>query len=466
MERAEQGERPPLLAETRKEIQTERHEVIPPGGQIDAIQEPSAEAPPLGEEPGDSAEVDTEVRPGEEPAVPQEPSEPPGQQTPPPVPLGDVTAPAPAEPTPTVLPPSKLTDEEKAELESDLAEELGETEEAEETAVDEDLVTVPETEPPVAGEPVPTPDQTAGIPPLPQEPTGLFQKKDTPEEREVEFKRSVAEKDKYQQALKDWEAALPANQPLVFEKTGSGFVAITRDPQGGWRATTFNQPYRDSPRLAPWGHERYATRYDAVKQHARTGKLSSLPDDIMTEQDIKDHRLGRLTPEEAIAEGVAKEDYQRAIEQALNEGRIDQAAFDANTTAADSATWPEKKQPATVATAQADVRPEEIGTPEPITTTTLPAENTPQAPVAQQEISTADEPTPRTERISILPGRRTPRTVARTIGAADMAGDVQKATAGKSGNVKLKAQKDLLLSGVDKALAEAPAEAPAERNGP
>jgi hypothetical protein len=107
-------------------------------------------------------------------------------------------------------------------------------------------------------------------------------------ERKAEFERYMKDVDRYHAELAEWEAAQPLNKAIIFknENTGS-YTAITRDPLGGWRSTTFSKLFRDSDRLAPWGHMRYGTRLEAVKEHI--GELATSLPEIMTEPEVREH---------------------------------------------------------------------------------------------------------------------------------------------------------------------------------
>ncbi|MBU6231541.1 hypothetical protein KGP36_02635 [Patescibacteria group bacterium] len=92
---------------------------------------------------------------------------------------------------------------------------------------------------------------------------------------------------KYDEDLKAWEAAQPQNKGIVFRSDTGTHYAVTRDPGGGWRVTTFSKLFKDDQRLAPWGHELFPSRYEALKSVARFGnELTDKLPEIMTEEDI------------------------------------------------------------------------------------------------------------------------------------------------------------------------------------
>lgn len=126
-----------------------------------------------------------------------------------------------------------------------------------------------------------------------------------------EFEALSADRERYDRELKAFDESIPANKGIVLkEKVGNFFRAITKDPQGGWRSTSFTKLYKDDPRYAPWGHERYKTRYEALKEHAQNAEVVDHLPEVMTEAEIKSKQgkpEGEPSSVEAIA--AAKEKY-------------------------------------------------------------------------------------------------------------------------------------------------------------
>ena len=109
------------------------------------------------------------------------------------------------------------------------------------------------------------------------------------EEKEKTFDAYLEASSKYQDDLKSWEQAQPKNKPILFKSSTGVYNLITKDPEGGWRSTAFTRLWNDEPDYAPLGHERYTTRYEAVKEHI--GELVDKLPPILTEAEINEKRL-------------------------------------------------------------------------------------------------------------------------------------------------------------------------------
>jgi len=124
-------------------------------------------------------------------------------------------------------------------------------------------------------------------------------------DREEAFRQQRERWDKYNADVAAWEAAQPQNKPIIFRRANGSHSAITPDPQGGWRVTTFTKLYSDLDKLAPWGHERYNTRLEAVQGMLHGGRdgeiVDSIPE-VMTEEDIRQENERRNAPAPAARE--------------------------------------------------------------------------------------------------------------------------------------------------------------------
>lgn len=139
----------------------------------------------------------------------------------------------------------------------------------------------------------------AAAPQLPRVP-GPLPKGIPQPDREAAFADQRARWDKYHADLRAWEEAQPQNKAIIFRRDNGTHIAITKDPQGGWRATTFTKLFQGSDKLAPWGHERYTTRYDAVRENVRDAEPVERLPEVMTEAEIEEER-NRLNPPAAPA---------------------------------------------------------------------------------------------------------------------------------------------------------------------
>ncbi len=157
--------------------------------------------------------------------------------------------------------------------------------------VDSVLEQAPEGDVDFAPEPEP-----AAAPQLPTRP-GPAGTAETPEGREAKWQEHLAALDKYNADLAAWEAAQPQNRPIIFRSDNGSYHAITRDPLGGWRVETFVKLYSDLDKLAPWGHERYNTRLEAVRATVSGNELADrLPFEVMTEEEIAAENAKRNPP--------------------------------------------------------------------------------------------------------------------------------------------------------------------------
>lgn len=179
--------------------------------------------------------------------------------------------------------------EQRPEPEKGYAKEVAAYRAQQEAALEQPKPTPALPAPAAPSEPAPATGKTEGAPVAPPFPKPVqLPRKGLPEsEREAEFQRYLADVDRHEAELKAWEAAWPKNKPILFAKPNGGYELITPDPQGGWRATAFSVFSKDDPRLMPWGHERYKTRYDAVKEYAQSGKLAETMREVLTEAEIK-----------------------------------------------------------------------------------------------------------------------------------------------------------------------------------
>lgn len=111
----------------------------------------------------------------------------------------------------------------------------------------------------------------------------------TPEQKQAAFDVYRGQMDQYDAQVQAWEAAQPRNRPIIFDRGQGSYVVITPDPLGGWRATSFNRPFRDVEQVVPWGHERYKTRGEAVKYyaHGSVTPLSKFPAEVLSEPELK-----------------------------------------------------------------------------------------------------------------------------------------------------------------------------------
>lgn len=124
------------------------------------------------------------------------------------------------------------------------------------------------------------------LPPFPKYPE--LPKGVPPEQRKAAFDAWHKKIDEHRDAVAKWEAEWPEKEPIITKADNGVIRAITRDPKGGWRVTSFSK-FGNEGKYAPWGHREYPTRAEAIRQEAPRDPLihaEEMPD-VLTEAEIK-----------------------------------------------------------------------------------------------------------------------------------------------------------------------------------